>query len=189
MPTLNNSNGQAASITSDGRLMVSSYDEPVKDVLNGWAFYLIDPTVTPTGAGDYWMHVENDSADPLVITRIAFTPVGAEEFQVCLAEAYTPATSTTAFPSTPNRHFGGSSNAFSTKGTAICDADITGQGTVHIIRQLDSTANTEVVIDWSDRPVVLGTNTALLMLAGTGTAAITNVCVDCHFMVEPSTDA
>jgi hypothetical protein len=150
-------------------------------LLDGWAFTQYDATVTPTGAADVFCKIQNNSADLMIVTGMRIYDAGAEIIDVQLSPAYTSAGASAAI--VPINRYSGSANLAATKATCESDANITGDTGVTIHR-LQVAATTEQAYDWSDAPIVVGTNQAFILEAATGTAAI-RYEVDFYFATVP----
>jgi len=190
MSVITSGNGQQAGVTSVGRQMVHgvSNADVVDQALNGWAFTVIEDTVTPTGAADCFLYLGNDSSDQCVVTRIQLEDAGAEDLYFVLSDTYTLATTHAVVDSAYNRS--GSSNALATKMTAEAGVDITGIGTNYEIMRRETGAGTfyNNLLEPQD-VIIIPPGKALSVFAATGTAAITHVAVDLHFLMEPRTTA
>ena len=182
MTQIQNVAGTPAGVTNDYRAQVEGFgrDYHLACTLAGWGFSVFDPTVTPAGAGDYFCKVQNDSADLLYITGLTIVDVGAEVINIHTSPAFASGGAGHA-ALVPINRYSGSANLFATKGTCESDTDITGSTDTQI-GTLNVGAGTEHSLDWSDAPIVLGPNQALLLEAVTGTAAI-RYTIDCFFGV------
>ena len=190
MSVITSGAGTQAGVTSAHRQMVQSVSssDALDQVLAGWAFTVIENTVTPTGADDCFLYLGNDSSDPCVVERIGLTNAGAEVLYLVLSDTYTLATTHAVVDSAYNRS--GASNALSTKMTAEAGVDITGiGGTTYRVFDMTTGAGTvDGNILEQGQQIVIPPGQALSVFAATGTAAITNINVDLHFVMEPRVD-
>ena len=185
MSTVQGINGTMAGVTASARLMTqgTSSSDLTDQVLAGWAFTCCENTVTPTGANDF-MAFKNTSTDYAVITRIALTNAGAEILTGSIAANYTIA-GTNAVPDTSfNR--GGFTNALSDKMQVAVGVTVTGTGAVLSVPLTFTTgAGTEYQNILNDgSPIYIPPGHCLTLGAATGTAAITTIKVDVHFLME-----
>jgi len=190
MSVITSGNGTQAGVTSAARQMVQSTrnDSVIDQVLAGWAFTCSENTVTPTGANDF-MAFKNTSADYAVVTRIALTDAGAETLTLNLAANYTIA-GTNAVPDTSYNR-GGFTNALSDKMQVAVGITVTGTGAVLSPMVTFTTgAGTEYdnILD-TGHHIVIPPGQCLTFSAGTGTAAITTINVDLHFVMDPRIDS
>lgn len=186
MSVIQGPNGTMQGVTSDGRSMVQSTrsDSTIDQILQGWGFTVVENTVTPTGAGDCFLYLGNDSSDQCVVDRIQINDAGAETIYLVMSDTYTLATTHAVVDSAMNRS--GSSNVLSTKMTAEAGVDITGiAGTTYRIHDIEAGAGTQYANILGDAKIVIPPNMALSFFAATGTAAITNIAVDLHFLMDP----
>ena len=187
MTVIQSISGQPAGVTTDYRAMVEgfgrSYD--LACTLAGWGFSVFDAAVTPTGAGDYFAKVQNDSATLLYITDITILDAGAELINVHVSPAF--ASGGTHAALVPVNRYSGSANLFTTLGTCESDVDITGSTDTQIA-VINVGAGTEHSLSMTDAPLVLGPNQALVLEAATGTAAI-RYTINCFFGVVPINNA
>jgi hypothetical protein len=184
MSVITSGNGTQAGVTSVGRQMVHNTrnDSEIDQILNGWAFTIAENTVTPTGANDFLV-LANISADPMVVTRVALTDAGAEVLNFSLADNYTIAGTNAAPDAAYNRS--GSSNALSTKCTARVGVTVTGTGTAVQVLTFTTGAGTVNANVLGTAFIVVPAGQSLTIGAETGTAAITDIAIDCHFLMEP----
>jgi hypothetical protein len=196
MATINSPNGDFAQVTAEtaGRLLTHSRrnDSELDQVLAGEAYTLYVATVTPTGADDCYVALSNTSPDFAVVTRIQLEDAGAEELYWLLSDAYTLATTHAVFTRATNR--GGFSNLITNKGDYEQGVDITGRtGTeTELMRRLTAAGTLYPnILDGTLLPggrenvLVIPPGKALNFMAATGTAAITHVAIDIHFVMTP----
>ena len=186
MSVVQGPNGTMQGVTSALRSMVqaTTSGSEVDQLLAGWSFTCCEDTVTPTGANDF-MVFRNISSDIAVITRLALTDAGAEILTGSIAANYTVA-GTNAVPDTSfNRS--GSANALATKMTVAVGVTVTGTGAVLSVPLTFTTgAGTEYQNILNDgAPIFIPPGYSLTLGAATGTAAITTVKADVHFLMEP----
>ncbi len=187
MTQIQNVAGTPAGVTDDYRAMVEGFGRgyDLVNTLAGWGFSVFDATVTPTGAGDYFAKIQNFSADPLFITGITLLDAGAEVINVHTSPAF--ASGGTHAVLVPVNRYSGSANLMATKAVVESDVDITGSTDTQIAT-INAGAGTEHSIDWSDAPIVLGPNQALVLEAATGTSAI-RYTINCFFGVVPTVNS
>lgn len=190
MSMIENANGKSVSVNSEGALFVRSdiRGSKLQEILRGWGFVVVVPTVTPTGAGDYFLMIQNDSSDVMVIDHIELTDAGAEEIYAEVGAAYTVGgTHATAF--TAQNQLVGSTNVYSTKATIEAGVDITGiTAADNEVLRFENAAGVVTALDLSARPIVLGQGQQISFAAVTGTAAITSVKVSYYHIMTPNTN-
>jgi hypothetical protein len=159
-------------------------DSLIDQALAGWAFRCCENTVTPTGANDF-MAFQNTSPDYCYLTSLGLTNAGAEIITGSIAANYTIA-GTNAVPDTSfNRS--GAANALSTKMQVAVGVTVTGTGAVLSVPLTFTTgAGTEYQNilngrDWIEIPPLH----TFTLGAATGTAAITTISAELHFLMEP----
>jgi hypothetical protein len=181
MTQIQNVAGTPAGVTNDYRAMVEGFgrDYHLACTLAGWGFSMFDATVTPTAPGDYFAKLQNFSADKLYITGITIVDVGAELINVMVSPAF--ASGGTHAVVVPVNRYSGSANLAATKAVCESDVDITGSTDTQI-GTIAVGAGTEHSVDYSDAPIILGPNQALVLQAATGTAAI-RYTIDFYFGV------
>ncbi len=179
--------GQPAGVTNDFRAMVEGFSRnyDLVNTLAGWGFSVFDAAVTPTGAGDYFAKIQNFSSDLLYITGLTILDAGAEVINVHTSPSFT--SGGTAGVLVPVNRYSGSANLMATKAVVESDVDITGSTDTQIAT-INAGAGTEHSIDWSDAPIVLGPNQALVLEAATGTTAI-RYTINCFFGVVSTRNA
>jgi len=175
--------GQPAGVTNDARAMVEGFGRSyhLVNTLAGWGFRVFDAAVTPTGAGDYFCKIQNFSSDLLYITGITILDAGAEVINIHTSPAF--ASGGTHAVLVPINRYSGSANLMATKAVVESDVDITGSTDTQI-GTITVGAGTEHARDYSDSPIILGVNQALVLEAVTGTTAI-RYTIDCFFGVVP----
>ena len=187
MTQIQSVSGQPAGVTNDYRAMVEGFGRSyhMACLLDGWAFSVFDAAVTPTAAGDYFAKVQNSSADLLYIIGLTILDAGAEVINVHTSPAF--ASGGTHALLVPVNRYSGSANLMATKAVVESDVDITGSTDTQIAT-INAGAGTEHSRDWSDDPIILGPNQALVMQAVTGTSAI-RYTIDCFFGTVAITNA
>lgn len=187
MSTINNANGVAAGVTSDGRLMVTSQQMPYAQAVaveDGQAYRLVDAAVTPTGAADVFCKMQNNSSDNMMISEVRIYDAGAELIQAQVCPAYTSGGTHAAI--VPVNKNVGSVNLAATKGLFESDVDITGDAGV-LLDVIVVAATTDKRVTY-DPPICIGPNQAFLLEAQTGTSAI-NYHVDFYFATVPAVNS
>lgn len=187
MTQIQNVSGTPAGVTNDYRAQIEGFgrDYHLACTLAGWGFTQFDLAVDPTGAGDTFAKVQNDSSDLLYITRITMLHVAAEVVSVNVSPAF--ASGGTHAAIVPVNRYSGSANLAATKGTFESDVDITGMTPVQIA-SVNCGAGTEHELDLSDAPIILGPNQALLLATGAN-ASICRYSIDFFFGVVAITNA
>jgi len=172
-------------VTSEKRACSLAVTVPARelDLRKHKEAYAIAVAKTPTGAGDYFFHLANGSSDDLIIDRILLTDAGAETITLSYVTG-TPGGSPTLL--VPVNLYPGTTNLMATKsGVPYHDEDITGLTPVATLDAFVTGAGTLKDVDYSDRlPVVVPPGTAVALMAGTGTTAIT-ATIHCHYAMEP----
>jgi len=120
---LNNADGTSVGVTDDHRLATSSIASTKEHEVNhveGQA-YSVGASVTPTGAGDCFLYIKNDSDTDLVLSEFMLYAASDEFFTFKLGDSGTPSGGTDSVP--VNRNAGSSNLAEATVQTGV---DITG---------------------------------------------------------------
>jgi len=172
MTTIQNANQRATGVTSEGRLMGEGVRSPYvlkSQIDDGWSFTLYDLTVTPTGAADVFMVLQNTSDYPVMLEELRYYDAHAGEFiHVQVGANYTITGGTTIEP--VNRT-AGSANLASERCTIEAGANITGDSS-STIRQSQAVQNTETIVNFRDAPILLGKGQCVNLEASGGGSAI-----------------
>jgi hypothetical protein len=187
MTTINAAGGQPMGVTTNKRAMVEGYGRSfdLVNTLAGWGFSVFDAAVTPTAGNDYFHKTQNYSSDLLYITDLTILDAGAEVINVHTSPAF--ASGGTHAVLVPVNRYSGSPNLMAAKAVVESDVDITGSTDTQIAT-LNVGAGTEHSLDWSDAPIILGPNQALVLQAVTGGNAI-RYTINCFFGVTPTQDS
>ena len=183
MTQIQNVAGTPAGVTDDYRAQMEGFgrDYHLACTLDGWGFSVFDPAVIPIGAGDYFAKIQNFSADLLYIVGLTILDAGAEMINIHTSPAFV--SGGTHGVLVPINRYSGSANLMATKAVVESDVDITGSTDTQI-GTVTCGAGTEHSRDWSDAPIILGPNQALVLEAVVGTAAI-RYTIDCFFGTVP----
>ena len=117
------SNGYIAGVTDEGRLKVSSNNFTQEHHIchhEGQA-YSFGVSVTPTGAGDCFLYVKNNSDTDMIVSEFMLRAATDEIIQFKLGDTGTPVNGTTGTPVNRNAGSGNVANV-----TALYGVDITG---------------------------------------------------------------
>lgn len=159
-----------------GKVLALSQGPQVQNALKDDRTWTFTSTQTPTGAGDYFGYIKNDSGIyRLMITRITARFAAADVITINGVTGTAAGGTTTA----PISRSVGTSKV--PTATIQAGADITGLTSTGSLEAIQATAAGTVHLDFSDRPIVLAQNAAIGLLATTGTTAIT-------FFVDLMTD-
>lgn len=167
-----------------GMVQATTSESVIDQMLAGWAFEICEDTVTPTGVNDF-MAFQNISNELAVLTLLALTDASAEIITGSIARNYeiggTNAVPDTAF----NRS--GAFNALSEKMRVAIGVVVSGTGTILSVPLGFLTgAGTQHQNILADRtPIVIPPLHTLTLGVATGTAAITLVRAELHFIAEP----
>lgn len=190
MSVITSGSGTQAGVTSVHRQMVEAAirGNELCEIENGWGFTVIEDTVTPTGAGDCFLYLGNNSSDPCVLSRFSAEFAGAEDIYFLLSDTYALGTTHALVDAAFNRI--GGAHLLATKMTAEAGVDITGiPGTTYEVKRVETGAGTHYDDLFAvDEMIVIPPGKALSIFAGTGTAAITHIAADLHFVMEPDSD-
>lgn len=163
----------------NGRLPVAALTMGMFEyaITSGWAFRA-KFDVTPTGAGDYFFYLKNNTtAQQLRIPYMELTNAAAKWTKIWIAPTVADLVALTD-PEPVN--LAGSANAASSKAVVGYAVDITTISGGSLLHTLAGGAATKVEYDWEKRPIVLQPGQVLVMQEETGTAEI-NVLLDFFF--------
>ena len=115
--------GNAAAVDSENRLVVAATMQTREHEVchhNGQS-YSFGVDVTPTGAGDCFLYLKNDSDTDMIISEFMLRAAADETIQFKLGDSGTPIGGTTGTPVNRNAGSGNEADA-----TALYGVDITG---------------------------------------------------------------
>jgi hypothetical protein len=132
-------------------------------------------TVTPTGAGDYFLYMKNTSTDPIVCEGFQIQAPTNEIISITLGMTGTPVGGSTTLPS--NLYAGSPKRAV---GTFETGADITGLSGGMVVAKYAIAASNESKFRNFDADIVIPQNQTLTMSATTGAIALLGFIVMWH---------
>jgi hypothetical protein len=173
MTTIQNENQTVTGVTSVGRLQCETIVQRYSDrvcMINGMAYTTYVASVTPAAAADVFYVMINTSDYPILIQELRYYDAHAGEIiHIQTGATYTPATASAAVE--PRNRLVGSTNLASSYATIENGTDITGDSSATIMES-QAVNNTETVVSFRERPIVLARNRCLNLEASGGGSAI-----------------
>lgn len=161
--------GYLAKVTSENKLMTEAITEYIVAHINKVEeqVYSVVVSQTPTGAGDCFCYVKNNSSLDMILRSITLAAVADETVQIKIRDIGTPVNGTAYIPVNRNS---GSTNAAS--GTFLTGNDITGLSGGSVVDQFFlKTGDSSLKYFWESH-IIIGPNDTVTFYAVTGTVAI-----------------
>ena len=162
------STGKAWDINPDGFGQINAFTSPLPYFANiiRQDSYSAIIDVTPTGAGDCFFYIKNDSSYDLIITSLKAYSASAEIVQMKLGDSGTVGgTHATLAPASRNAGSGKTADA-----TCEVGVDITGLSGGYVVDTFYTTT-TQTKWDWESR-IIVPKNSIMSLYAVTGAIAI-----------------
>lgn len=182
-------NNTPMAVTAKNRALIQAAmsDSMIDQMLVGAAFLITEAEVTPTGANDF-MALKNISNEYAVLTRFAMYATNAETFTGSLALNYAIG-GTNALPEEAFNRSGGAI-ALSERMQVAVGVTVTGTGSVlstPLTFTSSATTRYQNILDDST-VIVIPPGHCLTLGASAGTASLTGLKAELHFIAEPFVD-